>query len=253
MKLLLSVILASAALADAAPQPLKVALYLQLDNAYYQTGQKHLRAFLTQKAGFSCEKITAEEIRAGGLEKFDVLIVPGGAGSKQAAMLEEDGRSRIRDFVVKGGGYVGICAGSYLASADYPWSLNLINAKVVDKKHWARGKGDVTITFSNIGKQLLASDKESAIANYRQGPLFAPAGRPELPAFESLAIFTTAIAKNGATPEAMIGTTAIASAPFGEGRVICYGPHPERPGGPNNLIIQGVRWAAGRENPVSRR
>jgi hypothetical protein len=30
---------------------------------------------------------------------------------------------------------------------------------------------------------------------------------------------------------------------FGEGHVICYSPHPEVSGGPNDLIAAGVRWA----------
>jgi len=229
--------------AHAAPEPLKVALYLHLDNAYYGIGQKHLRAILTPEAGFACTTVTAEDIKAGKLDGFDVLIVPGGAGSKQAAMLGEAGRDTIKKFVADGGGFVGICAGAYLASADYPWSIHLINAKAVDKKHWARGKGDVTITFSESGKNKLKFDGDTATVNYRQGPLFAPAGKPDLPPYESLATFTTEIVENGATPGAMVGTTAIASAPFGEGRVICFNPHPERPEGPTSLILHGVRWA----------
>ena len=48
-----------------------------------------------------------------------------------------DGRRAILDFIKNGGGYVGICAGVYLASSHYSWSLGILNAKVVDGEHWA--------------------------------------------------------------------------------------------------------------------
>jgi len=227
-----------------ASKPIKAGLYLHLDNKYYRFGQDNLQTILTKEAGFEVTILTAEDIRAGKLEGLDVLIMPGGSGSKQGAKLEESGRGKIRDFVESGGGYVGICAGSYLATNDYSWSIGLINAKAVDKKNWARGKGDVTMKFSDAGKQALETTSDTVVVNYRQGPLFSPGEKKDLPAYETLATFTTEICENGATPGAMIGTTAIARAPFGKGRVICYGPHPERPGGPNSLIVHGVRWAA---------
>ena len=228
---------------ETAPKPVKVALYLQADNDYYGIGRTNVLAILTKDAGFDCVTVSAEDIRAGKLDEYKVLLVPGGSGSKQAEKLAEEGRGKIRAFVENGGGYVGICAGSYLASNDYPWSIGLINAKAVDKKHWARGKGDVTIEFSETGNKALSFAPKTAVVNYRQGPLFAPGDKKDLPAYETLATFTTEICENGATPGAMIGTTAIARAPFGKGRVICFGPHPERPSGPNSLIVQGVLWA----------
>lgn len=228
---------------ETTPKPVKVAFYLQADNAYYGTSRTHLLSILTKEAGFECQIVTAEDIRAGKLAGFQALIMPGGVASKQAEKLQDDGRQKIRSFVENGGGYVGICAGSYLASNDYSWSIGLINAKAVDRKHWARGKGDVTIAFSETGNQALSFAPKTAVVNYRQGPLFAPGDKKDLPAYESLATFTTEICENGATPGAMIGTTAIARAPFGKGRVICYGPHPERPSGPNSLIVHGVMWA----------
>lgn len=230
--------------AEVPDKPVKVGLYLQEDNAYYRVGQDNVKAILTREAGFEITVLSAEDIRASKLDDCQVLLVPGGSGSKQAKKLAEAGREKIRSFVAKGGGYVGICAGSYLASNDYPWSIGLINAKAVDKKHWARGKGDVILAFPPIGKEALGATADTLVVNYRQGPLFAPGESKELPAYETLATFTTEICENGATPGAMIGTTAIARAPFGQGRVICYGPHPERPGGPNGLILHGVRWAA---------
>src|SRR4051812_18762966 len=83
-------------------------------------------------------RVGAKDIREGVLKEMDVLVQPGGSGSKQAEALQPEGCDAIREFVKGGGGYVGICAGSYLATTDYTWSLGILNAKVVDRKHWAR-------------------------------------------------------------------------------------------------------------------
>ena len=74
-------------------------------------------------------RVGAEDIRDGVLKQFDVAIFPGGSGSKQASALNARGRAAVQAFVNRGGGYVGICAGSYLAAANYSWSLGISNHK----------------------------------------------------------------------------------------------------------------------------
>jgi putative intracellular protease/amidase len=194
---------------------------------------------------FKFARITAADIRAGRLKDADVLVQPGGSGSKQAETLQPEGREAIRQFVKNGGGYLGICAGAYLASADYTWSLHILNAKVIDRQHWARGNGDVKVRMSPEGKRLLGVTEDVVTAVYAQGPLLAAAGKPELPAYEALATFDTEIVKNGAPEGVMKGTTAMASAPFGKGRVMCISPHPERSAGLDGVIRRAVEWASG--------
>lgn len=209
-------------------------------------GPRTLSSFLTTDVGIRCEVVTPEEIRDGRLAAFDVLIMPGGSGSQQAAKLGEEGRNKIKDFVRNGGGYVGICAGSYLASSQYEWSLHLLNAKVFDREHWARGTGQVELDVTAAGQDLLQAGGPRIEVYYGQGPLLVPDNCPELPAFEPLASYATEIAKKGAPSGVMIGTTAIARADYGKGRVICFSPHCEVTGGPRQMTISGVLWAAGR-------
>ncbi|MBL8813068.1 MAG: biofilm PGA synthesis protein PgaC [Planctomycetaceae bacterium] len=229
--------------AETKTERLRIAIYDHSDGS--AKAPKALRRILTEESGFECVKVTPEDIQKDGLKDCHALIMPGGSGSLQAKKLGETGRRNIQQFVTSGGGYVGICAGSYLASSDYEWSLHLLNAKVFDRAHWARGTGEVTIKLTTEGKQFLSEDKEELPVYYGQGPLLIPDTKPDLPAFEPLAAYATEIAKKGAPTGVMIGTTAIARAPYGKGRVICFSPHPEVSGGPNHLISAGVRWAAG--------
>jgi glutamine amidotransferase-like uncharacterized protein len=205
-------------------------------------GPRNLLAFLTPENGYSAQRVDSAKIRAGCLGAYDVLIIPGGSGSKQAAELEDAGRQAVRDFVQDGGGYVGICAGSYLATTHYDWSLGLINARVWDRAHWARGGGDVALSMTDAGLRLLGQGG-TVVVHYNQGPLLVPDDKPQLPGYEVLATFETEVADKGAQPGSMVGTHAIIRSRFGTGRVICYSPHPEVPDGPNSLIAAGVGWA----------
>ncbi|GAA4421478.1 BPL-N domain-containing protein [Bremerella cremea] len=225
----------------ASPSLVRVAIYDHSGGS--AAGPKNLQTFLVPKNGFESKVVTPQQIRDGVLDEFDVLIMPGGSGSAQAKNLEDEGREIIRKYVDNGGGYVGICAGSYLASSHYSWSLGLINAKVWDRSHWARGTGTVSLELSSTGSDLLKSDKDSVPCYYGQGPLLVPNNDPSLPGYEVLATYGTEIAEKGAPEGAMTGTHAIVRSMFGAGRVICYSPHPEKTGGPNSIMAEGVRWA----------
>lgn len=201
---------------------------------------KDLMRALESFDGVEVQDLMADDIRSGALEKVDVLIQPGGSGGKQGRHLKEEGRDKIRKFIGGGGGYIGICAGAYLASADYDWSLDVLDAKVIDRKHWARGKGTVQIELSDAGKKLLRSEKGELEILYAQGPLLAPADDPEIADYQTVAIFKTEIAKNGAPKGVMKGTTAIAQGKFGHGRVICFSPHPEMTKGLEALVQYAI-------------
>lgn len=214
-------------------QKIKVGVYV--DKGSGRSKETLLRV-LDTFSDVSVQKLTADEIRNGILDDLDVLIQPGGSGSSQGRNLGENGRDQIRLFLKNGGGYIGICAGAYLASADYSWSLNILDAKVIDRKHWARGKGTVELALSQSGQKFLRVKEDRLKIYYGQGPLLAPAHNSNIPDFTSLATYHTEIAKNGAPKGIMKGTTAIARGNFGKGRVLCFSPHPELTQGLEHFI-----------------
>ncbi len=193
------------------------------------------------------ERISTEQILKDELAGFDVVIFPGGSGGGQGKSLGENGREKVRLFIADGGGYVGICAGAYLASADYDWSLNILDAKVLDKSHWARGFGNVELNVQPVGQANLNVSKESTTVYYHQGPLLAPANKAELEDYEEWASFKTEVTKEGVPGGVMPGTTAIAAGRFGNGRVLAISPHPERTTELDTVIPTAVHWAAGQQ------
>lgn len=198
-------------------------------------------------------KLSASDIQRGELDRFSVLVHPGGSGSGQGKALGEAGRAKVRSFIESGHGMVGICAGAYLASCDYDWSLHVLDAKVIDRQHWNRGGGTVAVALSKQGKDFLQLDKDKIDLYYHQGPLLAPAADPNVPDFVELARYEGEIAKNGAPTGVMPGTTAIAMGTFGKGRVVCYSPHPEKTPNHEPLILHGIHWAGNDEGGDGRR
>lgn len=59
--------------------------------------------------------VTSADIRAGVLNDYDILFVPGGWASNKIKALGEDGVNNIRSFVEAGGNYLGFCGGAGLA------------------------------------------------------------------------------------------------------------------------------------------
>jgi len=236
--------------AAANPAPIRVAVY-------DDEGSPRAAAFFDETVGidkthFLLTHVTAQQIRDGVLKNFDVAIQGGGGSRAQAEALQPAGRDALRDFVRNGGGYLGVCAGAYLAASDKDYQLGILNARVLDREHWARGRGDVVLDFSTTGQQELKFPHDKTTVLYHQGPLLAPDGKTDLPAYTPVATFETEVALNGAPHGVMQGTTAMASGIYGKGRVFVISPHPEQTPGLDGLVRQAVAWAANRDDvPVA--
>jgi len=203
-------------------------------------------------AHFDLRFLSAEQIRTGSLSGFDVLVQGGGNSLIQSKELKEDGREAIRKFVRAGGGYVGICGGAHFTVPGDELKLGILNARVVDNAHWARGRGDVILDFTPDGQKELGEPSAKTKVMYHQGPLLAPGDRSDLPPYTLLASYETEVAKNGAPHGVMQGTAAIVSASYGQGRVFVFGPHPEQTQGQEGLVRAALLWAAGRtQQPIA--
>lgn len=201
-------------------------------------GPKRLELLLTTETGFHLRQVCASDIRDGSLAQFDTVIFPGGSGSGQARALGPTGRSSVTDFVEGGGGYLGICAGAYLAANNYEWSLGILDANVIDRAHWKRGTGDVALEWT--------SGQQPGPIKYANGPLYARGDDPLLPDFEILATYRGEINKNDAPVGVMMDSPAIVVGTFGGGTVVCSSPHPEQTQGLEPVLRDLVRRSVAR-------
>ncbi|MGB2822457.1 MAG: BPL-N domain-containing protein, partial [Phycisphaerae bacterium] len=232
-------------------EPVRVAVYNGGGSAS-QTGPLRLERIVTAQPDAAAEIIGPEEVRSGALRQFDVVLFPGGSGSKQAAALGDVGREAVRKFTRAGGGYVGICAGAYLATYRYSWSLRIVNVKAIDTKHWRRGTGVVKMELSGAGREMLGGPEGEIDIQYANGPILAPAEANDLPPVTVLAHFRTEKADHGAPKGVMTGTPAAVSGTFGRGRVVIFSPHPDKTEPLYGMVRRAVQWAARRERQLPR-
>jgi type 1 glutamine amidotransferase len=174
----------------------------------------------------------------------DVVVFPGGSGSGQSKGLGETGLRNVREFVRQGGGYVGICAGAYLACASFDWGLAILNAGTVSSK-WRRGQAMLELECTGDAVPVFGEVSGRFKIHYNNGPILKPWTRTDLPAYTTLAVFRTEVAEHGAPPGVQISAPAQAVATFGKGRVFVSSPHPENTPGLKFLIPRGLFWAAG--------
>lgn len=182
-----------------------------------------------------------EIVQPHAFDAFDAIVFPGGMSNAQAKTLGDDGAKAVQSFIKRGGGYVSSCAGSYLASSGYKWSIGLINTKVLDANHWLRGTGDVDIELTEEGKKIFGDYPGLQKIHYANGPLLAAANLQDMPAFIPLAYYRSDMAKS-APGGVMPNTPAIVASDFGNGRVLCFSPHPEYTAELNGFISRAVRW-----------
>jgi uncharacterized lipoprotein YddW (UPF0748 family) len=219
------------------------------------TGRGTIRNCWTKSAEalLASDSITTLLLNEDALKDFntfkqkDFILIPGGGGSSEAEALGLTGLNNIDRFVSSGGGYIGICAGSYLPVKGYLGNLTeklqIVNAEPRDIAHWNRGSGKVELKIVN--DHLLFSGIKGKIfeLNYFSGPVLQPSDL-KLPAYKELAVFGTDIHDNGAKPGDMMGKTAILEARYHNGKIILFSPHPELTPGMEFLLINAVDYVS---------
>jgi glutamine amidotransferase-like uncharacterized protein len=222
------------------------------------SGPRNLdRVFLSMN-NVVVRRVGMEDIGDGVLNQFDLAIFPGGSGSKQAAALQPVGREAVQQFVKGGGGFVGICAGAYLAAANYKWSLSISNHKtycetidlpeIGKKSMWFRGdSAPVKMELTDEGRKILGDKKGVFEVRYHNGPIMSPMGKEGLANFRTLANFRSEVSKYKPQKGTMVNTPAIIAGEFGKGRVLCISPHPESTAALYSLVQNAIRWTARRE------
>jgi hypothetical protein len=151
-------------------------------------------------------------------------------------------RPAVRTFVKEGGTYVGICAGCYLATCEYPWSLHILPAKVVDPPNSYRGRATLQLDLSGDGKQWLSRAGLEPKGVYHNGPVLSPLPETAEPLIP-LAYYREEITRKGATKGLMVSTPAIAAAAYGKDWVVGISPHPEQTEGLQDIVPSLIRRA----------
>jgi glutamine amidotransferase-like uncharacterized protein len=235
-------------------KPIKVALFAASD--LDPQSVLPIQKAINNAKDFSLGILSEHDIREGRLDEYEVLVVPGGQAGIQGSALGSKGRKAIQDFVRRGGGYVGVCAGAFLAVTNQEWSLRLVNARAITGERYVpghgkvpasfRGWGAVSVELTDAGHRLFETPHGPFQLDYTGGPVFSCANEANLPDYVPLAYFRSEVWEYPFQKGTMIHTPAIIASPFGQGRVILFSPHPDTSDGYQHLLTCAIRGCTGR-------
>ena len=236
-----------------APDKISYTTVALFDGPGTSTSRNKIAQIIDQQTDGFIAYLGVADIRPEILKQFDVVVFPGGSGSKQGKAIGEKRRQHVRDFIGEGGGCVGICAGAYLCSSHYEWSLHVINTKVYNKmvdikgvgrkSMWYRGKAtDVKVEFNEFGSLLLNAIGEHVV-RYQNGPIVSPGTNDSLPPYRVLASFRSENYQYAVQKGTMTDTPAVVYAKYGEGVVFSVSPHFESTPKLNSVVNLLVRQA----------
>jgi hypothetical protein len=188
--------------------------------------------------------LSPADVQRGRLEGARALLVTGGRGSRQGRALGDDGCEAVRRFVREGGGYVGICAGSYLAmqrprsSTEESYKAAFVAAEHATGDAWQRGIAPIP---------LVPEDGSPAVTlHYANGPLLAPVAVEGLPTPRALARFGGEVssARGGTLPGQMRGAIALLATSYGRGEVVLFSPNPTLAPAEPGLLVRALERVA---------
>jgi len=187
--------------------------------------------------------LSSSDIRNGKIDKnkIDVMVFMGGSGSQQGKDLKESGRAIVKDFVSKGGGYFGVCGGSYLAlqGAEEFNKLAIVAGENYGD-YWQRGIGNALIKTNDGGEVVL---------HYENGPVFERMKIDGISPYVELGLFESDFYKpsKGTQKGEMPGRPAIIGSKYGKGKIILFSPNPiigDKETLHPELLINGIKFLA---------
>ncbi len=199
--------------------------------------------------GILGKEISPYDIVSEKINDFDVIIFPGGSGSKELNSLGKKGKDAIISFVKNGKALVGICAGAYMTmSTDgYP-SLQISNMKHLDRAHYNRGRGLVEFTLTEKAASVFPELKDKkAFLQYYDGPVMQLKDSSVTTNTE-FAKYVTDITPDNFAPSGIApGNTFLYTENIEKGKIIAVAGHPESTPGMRWMVPRMARFVANKE------
>ena len=187
------------------------------------------------------------DVRAGRLEGLDVLVMPGGNSVTEYETLGKDGVAKMKDFMRKGGGYIGTCAGCCLLMDGHGKRANVIP--------WnSKGHEDDLLfpqfLLTPAGQKALGLSEGPHVMRYHGGPFMWPTTNRIEGAdvalwgtYNAEATFRGKLKKE----KKMFGAAAIVGGTYGKGRLFATAAHPEYFDSTLYVVKAAFKYVTGRD------
>ena len=184
--------------------------------------------------------LDGKDIRDGKLDNLDLLVIPGGSSATQFKMMQASGAAKVREFVKKGGNYVGVCAGFH-CTLNRPDRIALLPYVYLNKTSGAQAT--LTININEKGAKILDVKPGRYNVTYSQGPISKAGKKWEHGSAEVLGIYLNSVGLAGRKHYDYTGHPAILFGNHGKGKVVATSFHPEN-NVVNHCIFNGMIYAA---------
>ena len=189
-------------------------------------------------------------VRAGALRTADVLVMPGGSSSAEAADLGAKGQAELRRFIEEGGSYIGTCAGAFLLMK----GCVVENRKVLGiapykgrKGSWG-GEAMLQVSYTKDAEALCGIKAGTRMERYHGGPVMDPDEPVPGADFKVMSRFKCNVHTDSAKPDlpSMGGAASAVAGTFGKGRVWLFSCHPEYYPSTWNPVKAAFKFLTGR-------
>ena len=191
--------------------------------------------------------VDGADIRNGALDDLDLLVMPGGSSNVIVGDLGPKGEEKLKEFVRRGGGYVGMCAGNVILLDDeYRVAYGM---KMVPYSRYGAFSGDAmtSMALTDEGAKALGMTKETFDVWYSGGPIMFRR-HDEVPdaKIETWGVYGRNVTNEGWGAH-MAGNVACLGGTYGKGRIAATACHPEFRHSSDPLLKGLFRYATGRE------
>ena len=218
----LTALSASAKATEATTSKVKVGLFL--DKGCFGNGTLLWARLLANSPQLELTLLDGQDVRYGKLSEVQILVCPGGGGSRQIDSMGPIGFERVKKFVDDGGGYLGVCAGSYNAM-NRPNRFAFLPYDYVDD---ANGRlADLLVEVTDAGSKLLGIKAGRRIVCYDGGNVMRPTEPTGKGNSQILITFKSCVSEHGRAPYNFMDTPAVVFGQYGEGKVVACSFHPE--------------------------
>lgn len=207
----------------------------------WQDGLTAIESMLTW-AGLTYEEITYNDLNNSTQnfsDLYKVMIFPGGYAYYYNYWISEAGKTRIRNFVSNGGGYLGICAGAYFASDKVTWNgLTYDDSFMTNAYDESTGYDLDLLSGTAIGPldgiANYAADQYNMSTFNFSGSNDVLSGYKSTPYPEDILYYGGPYFSIGSGPNVQTlatyeynGQPGIVATTYQSGKVVLFGPHPE--------------------------
>jgi len=244
--------------------PMSVALYDDSDvvgSSAWAAGLDYIQQAM-EGAGHTVTRISREQLNEtpGALSGYDALLFGGGyAYPGYTYLISAAGKARIQEYVHGGGVYVGTCAGAYFVCSSLAYEGQILDDESgydIDLYQGAcGGPVDEVSSYPDWAPASVSFPGHAAYEGFDQAPFERQIYYAGGPFFEDPPAEAEVLATYHDEGEHQ-GSGALITQPYGAGRIVLWGPHPEvlrvlsdpkselDPGN-RDLYAQVVAWAAG--------